>query len=150
PDWRSFLAPEHAAQRLEELAPVARAWGPGFLRPLFNLLMHVLASDGVAESREFARIVEIGRLLDGEELFKAMLRPTLRRIAIDEREQQQAKPLPVRAKDTVEALDAYLASVVRRGSAGATLRHLLRLLGETGRTGPALARIEAALRQAGL
>ena len=150
PDWRSFLAPEHAAQRLEELAPVARAWGPGFLRPLFNLLMHVLASDGVAESREFARIVEIGRLLDGEELFKAMLRPTLRRIAIDEREQQQAKPLPVRVKDTVEALDAYLASVVRRGSAGATLRHLLRLLGETGRTGPALAKIEAALRQAGL
>lgn len=150
PAWRDFLEPEYATRRLEELAPVAAAWGPGFLRPLFNLLMHVLASDGVADPREFARIVEIGRLLDGEDLFKALLRPTLRRIAIDEREQQQIKPLPVRVQDTVEALDAYLASVARRASAAVTLRHLLRLLGQTRRIESALARIEAALRRARL
>jgi RecA/RadA recombinase len=150
PDWRSLLDPERAARRLEELAPIARAWGAGFLRPLFNLLHHVLMSDGVVDPRELARVLEIGRLLDGEDVFAALLRPMMRRIVIAEREELAAKPLPVRLQDTLEALDAYLASVARRTCATVTLRRLLRLVGETARSDAALGRIADALRKASL
>lgn len=150
PDWRSLLEPAHAARRLEELAPIARAWGAGFLRPLFNLLHHVLMSDGVVDPRELSRVLEIGRLLDGEDIFASLLRPTMRRVVIAEREELAAKPLPVRLQDTLEALDAYLASVARRTCATVTLRRLFRLVGETTRSDAALARIADALRSASL
>lgn len=150
PDWRTLLDAEHAARRFEELAPVAQAWGAAFLRPLFNLLHHVMMADGTADERELARLLEIGRVLDCEELFKTLLRPTLRRITVDQREERAAKPLPVRATDTVAALDAYLAAIARRGGAQLSLRQLLRMLGETRRDGEALGKLTRAMSRAAL
>jgi RecA/RadA recombinase len=150
PDWRRLLDPAQAAQRVEELAPLAKAWGSSFLRPLFNLLIHVLTADGVADEREFARVTEIGRLLGGEELFGALMRSVLRRITVERREESAAKPLPVRARDAAQALDVYLAAILRRGGSQTTLRQLLRLMGETRRESVALARLSAALEHTGL
>ncbi len=150
PDWRRLLDPAQAAQRVEELAPLAKAWGSSFLRPLFNLLIHVLTADGVADEREFARVMEIGRLLGGEELFGTLMRTVLRRITVERREESAAKPLPVRARDAAQALDVYLAAIWRRGGSQTTLRQLLRLVGETRREGAVLARLAAALEHAGL
>jgi hypothetical protein len=150
PDWRRLLDPEEAARRVESLVPVAKAWGPAFLRPLFNLLHHVLMADGVADARELARVTEIGRLLDGEELFGTLMRPVMRRVAIERREETAAKPLPVRTQDAVPALDAYLAAIARRRGAQVTLRRLLRMLGGTSRSDGALAQIAAALERAAL
>lgn len=150
PDWRRLLDPAQAAQRIEELAPLAKAWGSSFLRPLFNLLTHVLTADGVADEREFARVAEIGRLLGGEELFGTLTRTVLRRITVERREESAAKPLPVRARDAAQALDVYLAATLRRGGSQTTLRQLLRLVGETRREGTTLARLTAALEHAGL
>ena len=150
PDWRRLLDPAQAAQRVEELAPLAKVWGSSFLRPLFNLLIHVLTADGVADEREFARVMEIGRLLGGEELFGTLTRTVLRRITVERREESAAKPLPVRARDAAQALDVYLAAIWRRGGSQTTLRQLLRLVGETRREGAVLARLAAALERADL
>lgn len=150
PDWRRLLDPEEAARRVEALAPVAKAWGPSFLRPLFNLLYHVLMADGVADARELARVIEIGRLLDGEELFSTLMRPVMRRIAVEQREETAAKPLPIRTQDAVPALDAYLAAIARRRGAQTTLRRLLRMLGGTCRSEDVLAQVSAALDRAAL
>jgi hypothetical protein len=150
PDWRRLLDPAQAAQRVEELAPLAKAWGSSFLRPLFNLMIHVLTVDGVADEREFSRVAEIGRLLGGEELFGTLMRTVLRRITVERREESATKPLPVRARDAAQALDVYLAAILRRGGSQTTLRQLLRLVGETRREGATLARLAAALEHVGL
>jgi RecA/RadA recombinase len=149
-DWRLLLDPAEAARRMEELAPIAKAWGAAFLRPLFNLLHHVLMADGVIDARELARVAEIGRLLDGEELFGALMRPVMRRAVLEQREEAAAKPLPVHTQDTLPALDAYLAAIVRRGGAQVTMRRLLRMLGGTGRTDAVLDQLAAAMRRATL
>lgn len=150
PDWRNLLDPARAAERFEELVPLAKAWGSSFLRPLFNLLTHVLTADGVADEREFARVAEIGRLLGSEELFGTLMRTVLRRITVERREESAAKPLPVRARDAAQALDVYLAAIARRGGTQTTLRPLLRLIGETRRDDATLARLSAALEHADL
>ncbi len=150
PDWRRLLDPQEAARRVEALAPIAKAWGPAFLRPLFNLLHHVLMADGVADARELARVIEIGRLLDGEELFGTLMRPVMRHITIERREETAAKPLPVRTQDAVPALDAYLTAIARRRGAQTTLRRLLRMLGGSSRSDGVVAQIATALDRAAL
>ncbi|TNY27180.1 hypothetical protein BV497_04720 [Fulvimonas soli] len=150
PDWRRLLDPDEAARRVEALAPVAKAWGAAFLRPLFNLLHHVLMADGVVDARELIRVIEIGRLLDGEELFGSLMRPVMRRITVERREETATKPLPIRTQDALPALDAYLAAIARRRGAQVTLRRLLRMLGGTDRNDGVLVQIAAALDRAAL
>ncbi|MBI5423084.1 MAG: DUF4011 domain-containing protein [Opitutae bacterium] len=150
PEWRRFLEPAFAAQRLQELAPVAAAFGPGFQRPLFNLLMNVLVADGVAEAAEFQRITEIGRILGCEELFESLMRGALRRLTVERRENVASKPLPVSAQDALQALDSFLVATVRRGGGQVTVRRLLRLLGAGSREPELLHRIAAAVSRYGL
>lgn len=150
PDWRRLLDPEVAAKRLEELAPVAAVFGPGFQRPLFNLLTHVLIADGTADEEELRRVLEIGRLLGCEELFGALMRSILRRVTVERRELAAAKPLPTRAQDAAHALDAYLTAIARRGGSQVTVRRLLRLVGATARTSAMTDRLVAAMGRAGL
>lgn len=150
PDWRRLLDPDLAARRLEELAPVAAAYGPELQRPLFNLLVHVLTADGTADVQEFRRVAEIGRVLGCEELFATLTRSLLRRVTVERRELAETKPLPVRTRDVAQALDAYLAAVARRGGAQVTVRRLLRLAGTTGREPKVIVQLLAAIDRAGL
>lgn len=149
-DWRRLLDPAEAARRFEELSPIAAMQGPGFQHPLFNVLLHVLSADGVPDPRELDTVSEIGRLIDAEELFEFLLRSFQRRIAVQTREQIEAKPLPVRTQDTARALEAYLAAVARRGNSTATLKRLLRLVGESVRSPEVIARLSTAIASAGL
>lgn len=150
PEWRRFLEPESAAARLQELAPVAAAFGPAFQRPLFNLLLNVLTADGVADAAEFQRIADVGRVVGAEDLFETLMRGALRRLAVERRETAAAKPLPVSAKDATLALDAFLAAIVRRGGGQVTVRRLLRLVGTGTREPEQLRRIAGAVSKAGL
>ncbi|MBE2213972.1 MAG: DUF4011 domain-containing protein [Opitutaceae bacterium] len=149
-DWRRLLDPAFAARRFEELSPIAAAQGASFYRPLFNLLLHVLSADGMADHREFHAIDQIGRLLGGEELFEFLLRCAMRRVTIEQREQAETKPLVVRAQDAAHALDAFLGAIVRRGGSEVTLKRLLRLVGQNTREPDAVRRISTAIAQAGL
>ncbi|MCC7412304.1 MAG: DUF4011 domain-containing protein [Gammaproteobacteria bacterium] len=150
PDWRRLLDPDLAARRLDELAPVAAAYGPELQRPLFNLLVHVLTADGTADVQEFRRVAEIGRVLGCEELFATLTRSLLRRVTVERRELAETKPLPVRSRDVAPALDAYLAAVARRGGAQVTVRRLLRLAGTIRRDPKVIAQLMAAIDRAGL
>lgn len=150
PSWRQLLDPQAATRRFEELAPVARAYGPAILRPLFNLLLHVLTADGVAHEQEFARLKEIGTLLGGEDLFADLLRPVLLRMEVERREAAASEPLPVHISDAVQALDAFLAAIARRGGSQTNLRRLLRLLGTTTRGPEALERLRHGIARAQL
>lgn len=150
PGWRELLEPAAATKRFEELAPVAQRLGPSIQRPLFSLLLHVLAADGVADTRELARVREIGTLLGCAELFDDLLRPVLLRLEVERREAGAAQPLPVRPQDAALALDAYFAAIVRRGGSQTSMRRLLRLLGVATREPDALKRVNEALARAGL
>lgn len=150
PGWRSLLDPNAAGKRFEELSPVARSFGPSIMRPLFNLLMHVLTADGVAHEQELRRVQEIGALLGAQDLFESLLRPVLVSLEVERREAVSAQPLPVRPQDAALALDAYLAAIVRRGGSQTTLRRMLRLLGVATRDPEALDRLVVALSKASL
>lgn len=150
PGWRQLLDPDLAARRFEELAPVAQRLGASVQRPLFNLLLHVLTADGVADALELARVREIGNLLGSGELFDELLRPVLLRLEVERREAVATRPLPVHPQDAARALDAFFDAIVRRGGSQTTMRRLLRLLGMATREADALQRINQALARAGL
>ena len=143
-DWQTYLDPQVAIRRFVEsatvLAPIADEIGP----VLLNLLFAVMIADGAIERVEISMVLEIGEVLGVRDRFERALTAMLRHggvdVSFDDLEPPE-QPLPVRKADAEQALDTFLAGVLRRGESTITLRRLLRMLGSDARDESLVARL---------
>jgi hypothetical protein len=145
--WEAYLEVEHARERFAETAPVLRGGGPDLLRALFNLLTHVMGADGVIDDREVGAILAIGQHLGARPLFERWMVATLRALGVELEIVDVAPlpmPLPARRDEVLEALDAFIDGVERRGGGTITARRLVRLVGHEALTPEALGAFEGA------
>ena len=150
-DWRAFLDPHVAAQRLSELAPVATVATADQKLGILSLLAHIIVADGKATGRELDRIYEVGDRIGAGDLYRSALPPMLGNLPVqsDDASKPSAVQIAPRATESSNALDAHLYNLGRRGGGLTTLRRLTRLMG--GPTRDALLPVmEASLRHYGL
>ncbi|GAB6040476.1 AAA domain-containing protein [Endothiovibrio diazotrophicus] len=152
--WRRFLDPDEALRQFQQLGPLITAAGPRIQRSLFTLLAHVLAVDGEAHPAEVATVLAIGGALGCRELYRSLLPPVVVHFGLDPESvletQARAIPMPARSGEAQAALGVFLQGIAQRGGGSATLRRLLRLLGEHRPSTAHLETIATALRTAQL
>lgn len=136
-DWRWYLNVENAHQRFAEVGGVIAWSGDDVKRSLFNLLVHVVGVDGVVDEAEVDMVVAIGDALGCGTMYRALLRPFLKHFGLPDRDLREVRvaiPVPPRPGEARDALRAFLRGFVRRRGGETTLRRLLRVVGEKGRT----------------
>lgn len=133
PDWRTFLDPEDALTRFQELAPLMYASGPKVQRALFALLTHVLAADGECRQEEIEQILAIGSALGCPALFRSLLPSVVAAsdLSLDSIEDNPIRSIPMaaEARQVETALKVFFTRVRQRGGDSVTARRLLRLSG---------------------
>lgn len=133
PDWQTYLDLESARQRLAQTAPIVRAGGPDLARRVFLLLVHMLGADGTIDEREVGAVLGVGVALGHQALFERWMVAALAALNVHiviTDVVPQVIPLPARHDDVLEALDAFLHGVSRRGTGSIMYRRLLRLIGQ--------------------
>jgi uncharacterized tellurite resistance protein B-like protein len=150
PDWRSFLDIESAQERLEEAAIVVQRAGRVHLRALFQVLIHVMAVDGVVDAAEFAMIRAIGESLGCTAICESLLAPALHQLGGPAKSivtEPPAIELPPRLGEREDALHCFLSGFARRKRGETSLRQILRILGEPRRTAQALDEVQEELQR---
>jgi len=153
PDWRWYLNSENAHQRFAEVGGVIAWSGDDVKKSLFHLLVHVVGVDGVVHEAEVEMVVAIGDALGCGTMYRALLRPFLKHFGLAERDLNEVRaaiPSPPRPGEARDALRAFLRGFVRRRGGETTLRRLLRVVGEKGRTEAASKLIAEEVERAGL
>lgn len=153
PGFRALLQREAALETFYRTGGIVAAHGPSMLRALFQLLMHVIVADRAVDQREAAMVLAIGEALGCLPMFEGLLAAALRGLGVSfepEAVHRPALPLPPRAAETRAALDAFFASMARRGGGEASLRRLVRLLGATRPSADVMRQIASASERAGL
>lgn len=152
-DWRWYLSRDNALEKFSEVGGYVMATGPEAQRALFNLLIHVVISDGAARHAELEMIVAIGDALGCGALYRKLLLPTLQALGLEAPDLAVVSvslPLPPRPGEAEASLQAFLHGMLRRGGGKVTLRRLLRLLGQAALSEAALQLIKMALQKHGL
>lgn len=134
PDWQTYLDRDAAHQRFADTAPIVRAGGADYAQRCFVLLVHMLGADGTIDEREVGAVLGIGAELGQAALFERGMVAALEalgvRIVITD-VPPLVIPLPARRDDVLDALDAFLDGVGRRGVGSIPYRKLLRLIGQS-------------------
>ncbi len=152
-DWRWYLNVENAHQRFSEVGGVVAWSGEDVKRSLFHLLVHVVGVDGEVHEAEVDMVVAIGDALGCGTMYRTLLRPFLKHFGVRERDLSATTtsiPLPARPGEAREALRALLKGFARRRVGQTTLRRLLRVLGERGKSEGGLKTLEEELTGARL
>lgn len=153
PGFRAVLDRELALETFYRTGGIVAAHGPSMLRSLFQLLMHVIVADRAVDPREAAMVLAIGEALGCLPMFEGLLAAALRGLGVSfepEAVPRPALPLPPRSAEARAALDAFFASMARRGGGETSLRRLVRLLGATRPSADVMRRIASAAERAGL
>jgi len=132
-DWQRYLVWDQALESFADTGSVVRAGGTAAQRAMFQVLVHVLAADSEVESREVEMICAIGDALGCGELYRTLLRPVLAILGDEERDLSRIThtiPMPARIAEAETALEVFLRGIQRRGGGEASLRRMLRLLGD--------------------
>lgn len=147
PEWQAYLDRDAAHQRFADTAPIVRAGGADFAQRCLVLLTHVLGADGTVDEREVSAVLGVGVALGQAALFERGMVAALEALGVRIVITNVAPlviPLPARRDDVLEALDAFLDGVCRRGSASIPYRRLLRLIGQSEVSEGAVRAIEGA------
>ena len=146
-DWQAYLDPRFATTRFLETATVLARSALELGPTLLNLLFEVMLSDGEVHPGEIAVLLEIGEALGVRAHFVRALTAMFRAkgVVLDVTTiSAPEEPLPARRTDVDDALQTYLAGVVRRGAGSITLRRLLRLLGSDRRSEELITKLDRA------
>jgi hypothetical protein len=153
PGFRAVLDREVALETFYRTGGIVAAHGPSMLRSLFQLLMHVIVADCAVDPREAAMVLAIGEALGCLPMFEGLLAAALRGLGVSFEPKAVPRPelpLPPRSAEAKAALDAFFASMARRGGGETSLRRLVRLLGATRPSADAMRQITRATERAGL
>ncbi len=147
PDWQTYLDRDAAHQRFADTAPIVRAGGADFAQRCFVLLVHMLGADGTIDEREVGAVLGIGAALGQAALFERGMVAALAALGVNiviTDVPPLVIPLPARRDDVLEALDAFLDGVCRRGAGSIPYRRLVRLIGQSEVSESAVLAIEGA------
>lgn len=153
PGWAEVLDHEVALARYHETAPMVRAGGSDLVRSLFLLVTHVMGADDVVDAREVQMVLAIGESLGHLAEFRQWIRPTVAAIGAPielDVVVPAAIPLPARAKEVHDAVDALCTSVIRRREQIVAPRRLIRMVGGELDAKSALARLDATFANRGI
>ncbi|MEN0067167.1 MAG: DUF4011 domain-containing protein, partial [Myxococcota bacterium] len=132
-DWQRYLVWDQALESFADTGSVVRAGGIAAQRAMFQVLVHVLAADTEVEAREVEMICAIGDALGCGELYRTLLAPVLAVLGDEPRDLSKITrtiPMPARMAEAETALEVFLRGIQRRGGGEASLRRMLRLLGD--------------------
>ncbi|MEM6929439.1 MAG: DUF4011 domain-containing protein, partial [Myxococcota bacterium] len=152
-DWQRYLVWDQALESFADTGSVVRAGGTAAQRAMFQVLVHVLAADSEVEGREVEMVCAIGDALGCGELYRTLLAPVLAVLGDEPRDLSKISrtiPMPARSAEAESALEVYLRGIQRRGGGEASLRRLLRLLGDREGSQQSLETVERVLERVGL